>query len=236
MGVLRSATAFLFVCAFLGASFAQPGAAPSQLAQAPRFQPVQPPEVPTQPPVVPPQPSQPPQRLQPSPQPSPQPARPSQPGSPQPAGVPAEFVGVWQQVVDSFGDIVDPRTGFRFAANLGYRSDLVIHADGSYEIEFYAWGTRDDCARMHYYFEWSNGSISVDGNRLILQPLEHRVGAGDCGASSSSDLRPEPIVYQATYVEDVDSSGESTQELTLEGGVVTMNLTLLHRDTSMPGR
>lgn len=198
MGVLRSATAFLFAVVFMGTSLAQP-------------------------------------RFQPAPQPLPpqQPARPAQPA--QPAAIPAELVGFWQQILASSGDYEDPRTGFRFTATQGFSSELVIHADGSYYMDYFSSGTRHDCNQMITYFEWSVGTLSVAGNRLILQPRQHRVETRDCGGASARDMGTEPIVYQASYVEDFDYYGVRRYELTLEGGHHGLTLTLLHREPAMPG-
>ncbi|HET8986708.1 MAG TPA: hypothetical protein VFN03_13210 [Trueperaceae bacterium] len=151
------------------------------------------------------------------------------------SGVPAEFVGIWQQTRATSGDYRNTFTGHEFTATSGFNVELVIGSDASFYFAYYSSGTQSNCSLQVTYFEQARGSVAVSGNRLVLSPVEHRLDVGGCSTPGTFDLGPAAIVYAFTMSESFDSAGLRGFHLALEGGPHPLDLELLHREPLMPG-
>lgn len=147
-----------------------------------------------------------------------------------------DLVGIWQMTRASGGDYKNMNTGFTFSMTSGFSILLKIRANGDYIMQFYSSGVANNCS-FASNFENSAGTVTYQGNQLILQPQWHTLEVTDCDTSTPDkiDLGTEPIVYTFTLKEEFDFNGLRGIKLGLTGGVIPFDLELLHREPLMPG-
>jgi hypothetical protein len=169
-------------------------------------------------------------------------ALPSQPTNPATSSPPAQptsplgdLVGIWQMTRASGGDYRNLATGFSFSMTSGFSTLLKIRADGSYLMQFYASGVASNCA-MTTYFENSAGTVTYQGNQLMLHPQWHTLEVEDCNPQTAArvELGTDMIVY-TFRLEETFNFGMRSARLALEGGSVPLEYTLLHRQPRIPG-
>lgn len=161
----------------------------------------------------------------------------TQPQNTLPAATPlGDLAGIWQQTRASGGDYKNLNTGFTFSMTSGFSVLLKIRPNGDYLMQFYSSGVASNCA-FASNFENSAGTVTYQGNRLILQPAWHSLEVADCDASTPDkiDLGTEAIVYTFRLEEEFDYRGLRGAKLELEGGTIPLNLEVLHREPLMPG-
>lgn len=147
-----------------------------------------------------------------------------------------DLVGIWQMTRASGGDYKNTYTGYTFSMTSGFSTLLKIRADGNYLMQFYSSGTSSTCAFVSS-FEQSAGTVTYQGNQLILQPAWHTLELTDCDPSTTGkqDLGADPIVYTFKLEEEFDYNGLRGIKLGLSGGVIPFDMELLHREPLMPG-
>jgi hypothetical protein len=147
-----------------------------------------------------------------------------------------DLVGIWQMTRASGGDYKNVNTGFTFSMTSGFSTLLKIRANGDYLLQFYSSGVASNCA-FASNFENSAGTVTYQGDQLILQPAWHTLELTDCDPSTidKQDLGIEPIVYTFKLREEFDYNGLREMKLELTGGVIPFDMELLHRDPLMPG-
>lgn len=147
-----------------------------------------------------------------------------------------DLVGIWQMTRASGGDYKNLNTGFTFSMTSGFSTLLKIRANGEYLMQFYSSGVSSTCS-FASHFDNSAGTVSYQGNQLILQPQWHTLEVSDCDASTPDkvDLGTDPIIYTFKLEEEFDFKGLRGIKLELEGGVIPFDLEGLHREPLMPG-
>jgi hypothetical protein len=147
-----------------------------------------------------------------------------------------DLVGIWQMTRASGGDYKNLSTGFSFSMTSGFSTLLKISTNGTYLMQFYSSGVASNCA-FASNFENSAGTVTYQGNQLILQPAWHTLEVTDCDASTPDkvDLGNDPIIYTFKLAEEFDYNGLRGMKLELTGGVIPFDMELLHREPLMPG-
>lgn len=147
-----------------------------------------------------------------------------------------DLVGIWQMTRASGGDYTNLSTGLSFSMTSGFSTLLKIRSDGSYLMQFFSSGVSNNC-QLVTNFESSAGTVTYQGNQLILQPQWRTLELSDCDPATpnTTDLGTSPIVYTFSLQEEFDHNGLRSIRLGLEGGVIPFNLRLLHREPLMPG-
>jgi hypothetical protein len=157
--------------------------------------------------------------------------------NPTPATSPlGDLVGIWQMTRASGGDYKNVNTGFTFSMTSGFSTLLKIRPNGDYIMQFYSSGVSSNCS-FASNFENSAGTVTYQGNQLILQPEWHTLEVTDCDASTPDevDLGTEQIVYTFKLQEEFDYNGLRGIQMELTGGTIPFDLELLHREPLMPG-
>jgi uncharacterized protein (DUF2141 family) len=142
-----------------------------------------------------------------------------------------DLVGVWQQTRASAGDYRDLSSGSTFSMTSGFSTLLKLRADGSFVYQFFSSGVAPDCAFVSY-FDTAVGYAAVEGGALVLRPTERSIDVGRCAQSGTQEPGLDPIVMPALLDESFDMEGHRTWRLTLDGGPVPLELSLLHRPPS----
>lgn len=157
------------------------------------------------------------------------------PSATSPAQPLGDLVGIWQMTRASGGDYRNLATGYSFSMTSGFSTLLKIRSDGSYLMQFYSSGVASNCA-MTTYFETSAGTVTYQGNQLILHPQWHTLETEDCNPATAPrvDLGTDPIVY-TFRLEETFIFGMRSARLALEGGSIPLEYTLLHRQPRIPG-
>jgi hypothetical protein len=147
-----------------------------------------------------------------------------------------DLVGIWQMTRASGGDYKNVNTGFSFSMTSGFSTLLKIRANGDYLMQFYSSGVASNCA-FASSLENSAGTVTYQGNQLILQPEWHTLEVTDCDASTPDevDLGTEEIVYTFKLQEEFDYNGLRGIQMELTGGTIPFDMELLHREPLMPG-
>ncbi len=145
-----------------------------------------------------------------------------------------DLVGIWQITRASGGDYENLTTGYTFSMTSGYSALLKIRADGSYLMEFYSSGVSSTCAFVSS-LEQSAGTVTYQGDQLILQPAWHTIMLDNCTSSGKQDMGTEPIVYTFKLRQEFDFYGLRGAKLELTGGPIPLDMDLFHPEPLMPG-
>lgn len=147
-----------------------------------------------------------------------------------------DLVGIWQMTRASGGDYKNMTTGFSFSMTSGFSVLLKIRPDGNYLMQFYSSGVANNCA-FASNFENSAGTVTYQGNQLILQPEWHTLEVTDCDVSTPDkvDMGTEEIVYTFKLSEEFDYNGLRGAKMELTGGTIPFDLELLYLEPLMPG-
>jgi hypothetical protein len=148
---------------------------------------------------------------------------------PTPASALGDLVGIWQMTRASGGDYQNMNTGFTFSMTSGFSTLLKIRPNGDYLMQFYSSGVSSNCA-FASNFENSAGTVSYQGEQLILQPAWHTLEVSDCDPAT-----PDKIDLDTKLREEFDYNGLRGIKMELTGGVIPFDLELLHREPLMPG-
>jgi hypothetical protein len=147
-----------------------------------------------------------------------------------------DLVGIWQMTRASGGDYKNMTTGFSFSMTSGFSTLLKIRPNGDYLMQFYSSGVASNCA-FASSLENSVGTVTYQGDQLMLQPAWHTLEVSDCDASTPDKVEfgTDPIVYTFKLREEFDFNGLRGIKMELTGGVIPFDLELLHREPLMPG-
>jgi hypothetical protein len=147
-----------------------------------------------------------------------------------------DLVGIWQMTRASGGDYKNLNTGFSFSMTSGFSTLLKIRPNGDYLMQFYSSGVSSNCA-FASNFENSAGTVTYQGDQLILQPAWHTLEVSDCNAATPDkvDLGTDPIIYTFKLREEFDYNGLRGAKMELTGGVIPFDLELLYLEPLMPG-
>jgi hypothetical protein len=153
--------------------------------------------------------------------------------TPSPLG---DLVGIWQMTRASGGDYKNMTTGYTFSMTSGFSTLLKIRPDGNYIMQFYSSGVSSSCS-LASNFENSAGTVTHQGNQLILQPAWHTLEVNDCDPTTTDkqDMGTEAIVYTFKLEEEFDYNGLRGRKMELTGGTIPFDLELLHPEPLMPG-
>jgi hypothetical protein len=147
-----------------------------------------------------------------------------------------DLVGIWQMTRASGGDYTNLTTGYSFSMTSGFSTLLKIRADGSYLMQFYSSGVASNCS-LASNLENSSGTVTYQGDQLILQPEWHTLEVTDCNATTPDkvDLGTDPIIYTFKLREEFDFNGLRGRKMELTGGTIPFDMELLHLEPLMPG-